>query len=128
MHCIPGLYYANTDKKGRGVYCLNPIKTGDKIEVCPVIVIPEEDLKVIHNTALHDYYFLWGENQKSGAIALGFGSLYNHSSKPNAKFDFDYINETIDFECIRNIEVGEEITIDYHEGIRGISNLWFEIE
>ena len=126
MHSIPGLYYTKVDNKGRGVFCLNDIHKGDTIEICPVIILKHEDFKNILNTILHDYYFLWGKDQKSCAIALGYGSLYNHSTKPNAQFSFDYINKTIDFICIRNILPGSEIQIDYHEGVKGKTVLWFE--
>ena len=76
---------------------------------------------------MHDFYFLWGEDPISGAIALGYGSLYNHSAEPNAIFELDFDNNTIDFICIREIPAGKEILIDYHEGIRGKSELWFEV-
>lgn len=128
MQGIPGLYYKHVENKRRGVFCLNEINPGDIIEVCPVILIPEKDLKLINETRLHDYYFLWEQPLNSGAIALGYGSLYNHSTSPNAKFELDYENDTIDFICGREIPSGEEITVDYHAGISGRSDLWFDIQ
>ena len=90
MHSIPGLYYSNTKNRGRGVFCTNDINKGDSIEICPTIIFSEQDLISIHKTKLHDFYFLWGKDQKSGAIALGYGSLYNHSLEPNAIFEMDF--------------------------------------
>lgn len=96
------------------------------IEICPALVLPEEDLPVIHSTRLHDYYFLWGDEQKQCAIALGNGSLYNHSYEPNARYLLDYEHATIDFYCIKNIGAGEEITVNYN-GEPGVSTpVWFD--
>ena len=127
MHQIPGLYFKETEHKGRGVFCLHSISKDDIIEICPVIILEKEDCQLIHGTRLHDYYFIWDEAGGSCAIALGFGSLYNHSANPNAGFRIDAENHTIDIFCIENIEEGEEITLDYHEGLRDQKGLWFDV-
>lgn len=119
------LYIANTENKGKAVFAAVPFSPEDVIEICPVIILQETDLKVIHNTRLHDYYFLWGVEQNQAALALGYGSLYNHSDEPNAEIVFDYEQETIDFICIHDISPGDEVTIDYHAGLTERS-LWFE--
>ncbi|MBK8348499.1 MAG: hypothetical protein IPL08_13115 [Saprospiraceae bacterium] len=41
MHQIPGLYIADSDDKGRGVFTSIDISAGDTIEICPVIAIPK---------------------------------------------------------------------------------------
>lgn len=125
MQRVPGLYVADTGDKGRGVYTTQDIHSGDLIEICPVIIIPATELPIIHKTVLHDYYFIWGEDPPSCAIALGFGSLYNHEIFPNAEFILDFDNLTIDILAIRDIAAGEEISINYHgaSGEEGI--LWF---
>ena len=120
------LYIVNSKEKGKGVHAAVDFTQQDVIEVCHVIILQEPDLKTIHNTHLHDYYFLWGQAQKQAAIALGYGSLYNHSEDPNAEIVFDYDQETIDFICIKTIEPGDEITIDYHAGMAE-KNLWFDV-
>ena len=125
MHQIPGLYITTSSDKGRGVYTSIDINEGDVIEVCPVIIIPKAELPVIHKTILHDYYFLWGENMDDCAIALGFGSLYNHEIYPNANFILDLENETIDIVAIKNIISGEEITLNYNGEPGDETTLWF---
>ena len=125
MHQIPGLYTAHDDQKGRGVYTSIPVSIGVLIEVCPVIVIPKVELPIIHKTILHDYYFLWGEDMDDAAIALGFGSLYNHAIHPNANFILDMENNTIDIVAILDINPGEEVTINYHGEPGDESVLWF---
>ncbi|MCE2789591.1 MAG: EamA family transporter, partial [Saprospiraceae bacterium] len=125
MQQIPGLYIANSEGRGRGVFTTQNIEEGDIIEVCQIILIPKHQLPVIHKTKLHDYYFLWGEDLSECAIALGFGSLYNHETYPNANFILDLENETIDIFAIRQISEGEEITLNYH-GEPGLADaLWF---
>jgi len=123
---IPGLFILKTDEKGRGVYTSIPIGVKDTIESAPVVVLSESERKVIHDTRLHDYYFLWGQAQNGAAIALGYGSLYNHSSTPNADFILDYDHDTIDFVAIKPIEAGDEITINYSSEKMEAFPLWFE--
>lgn len=107
------------------MFTAEDIHAGDAIEVCPVIVIPRRELPVIHKTILHDYYFLWGEELEECAIALGYGSLYNHELHPNANFILDLENLTIDIEAIRDIKAGEEITLNYHGEPGDESAVWF---
>ena len=125
---IPGLYISTTEKKGRAVFTSVDINAGDTIEICPVIVIPKAELPIIHRTILHDYYFLWGEEMDDCAIALGFGSIYNHAVYPNANFILDIEALTIDIEAIMDIPAGTEITINYHgePGDKGV--LWFSVD
>lgn len=127
MDRIPGLFIAHVENKGRGVFTTVEINEGDLIEVCPVIVIPKSELQIIHKTCLHDYYFLWGKNLDQCAIALGYGSIYNHAVSANANFILDLVNNTIDIECIKNIGAGEEILLNYHGEDGNREKLWFEI-
>ncbi len=122
---IPSLYIAHIERKGRGVFSGETIPEGSLIESCPVLVLPPKDLKLVHQTLLHDYYFYWGDNTRC-AIALGYGSLYNHASDANADYRMDLEQETIDIFSLRTIYSGEEITINYTEGGAQASELWFE--
>lgn len=125
MHQIPGLYIVDLSNKGRAVFTANEISAGDIIEICPVIVISKAELPIIHRTHLHDYYFLWGEDMEQCAIALGFGSLYNHAVHPNADFILDIEARTIDIVAIADIPPGSEITLNYHGEPGDESPLWF---
>src|SRR5690606_30443118 len=127
MFQIPGLYVAEDIKKGRSVYTSIDISTGDLIEICPVIEIPSSELPVIHKTTLHDYYFVWGDNMNACAIALGFGSLYNHEVHSNANFILDFEHKTIEIIAISAIPAGEEITLNYHGEPGDSQPLWFDI-
>jgi SET domain-containing protein len=110
---------------GRGVMAIDDIMKGEVLEICPVIVIPHSDVSKIHNSVLHDYYFIWGDDELQAAIALGFGSMYNHATHPNAEYEMDFEQETIDFYALIDIPAGTEITINYNGKSGNIDSLWF---
>ena len=98
--------------KGRGVFARRLIRQGEVIERVPVLVLPTEEVKNCEGwSGLAGYCFLWGEGTL--ALALGYGSLYNHSYQPNARYD-DESGQTKVFTAIRDIEAGEEITVNYN--------------
>ena len=119
----PGLFIAASPGRGRGVFTAEPIARGEVIEVCPALVLPPEDFERIHGSHLHDYYFLW-EGEGVTALALGYGSLYNHAEPNNADYEMDFDAATITVRAVRDIAAGEEVCIDYTDGVnRG--TLWF---
>lgn len=98
--------------KGRGVFATEMISAGTVFERVPVIVMPAEDiLESTDNCVLANYVFDWGRGTM--ALALGYGSLYNHSYSPNARYD-DKGRQTKIFTALRDIEAGEEITVNYN--------------
>lgn len=128
MQRIPSLFVGPSPLNGRGVFSAEPIPRDSLLEVCPVIVLPEEDVHHIEETHLHDYYFLWGENEKQCAIVLGYGSLYNHSFSPNAEYRADYPAGALCFYALRDIPAGEEITVNYNGDPRDDSPVWFRVK
>ncbi len=124
---MPNLYIVNHPEKGRCVHCAEDIPLGAVIEICPLIILAEKDSKLIHQTRLHDYYFIWDEALNTTALALGYGSLYNHSSTANAELESLMDTNEIRFTALRNIPAGEEITINYQgAGKDGEVEIWFE--
>jgi SET domain-containing protein len=121
----PSLMICPSPLGGRGVFALEDIVEGALIEICPVLIIPPEQVEIIHNTVLHDYYFLWGDEENQAVIALGYGSLYNHLNESNAYYEMDFEHACIDIYAHSNISKGDEITINYHgePGMKG--KLWF---
>lgn len=122
------LYIKEIAGMGRGVFCKSLIPNGSIIEICPVIIIQKLELPIIHKTFLHDYYFLWGDQMDCAAIALGYGSLYNHAIHPNADFILDFTAETIEIVAIADILPDTEITINYHGEAGDDSSLWFDVQ
>ena len=120
------LYVGKTDKKGRGVFTEQYIEAGTIVEIAPVLVLPPADVECIKKTKLYDYYFLWSETEEIIAIALGYGSIYNHSYTPNLIYETYYEDEKIHFIALRDIEAGEELTINYNHDPNDSSPTWFK--
>lgn len=116
-----------SEGRGRGVFALSPILAGTLIEEVPVVVIPPEDLAHVCETVLQSYHFVWGGTGDASAIALGYGSLYNHAHDPNAMYVKKFAARTIAFVALRDIAAGEEITVSYNGGIGDDRPVWFEV-
>lgn len=108
--------------KGRGIFATQLIPAGATIERAPVVVIPEGQWEKFEKTILFHYYFSWGRHS---ALVLGFGSLYNHSYHPNARFVRHFKDEIMEFVALREIAADEEILINYNGDPTDDSPLWF---
>jgi SET domain-containing protein len=120
----PAIYLAASSRHGTGVFAGRSFAAGEVIERSPVFVFPPEQLAHIDETVLHGYYFDWTDG--AGALALGFGSLYNHSYRPNACYHHDHDEELVVYEAIVAIAAGEEITINYNGDPESLDALWFD--
>jgi len=98
---------------GRGIFATQPIHVGELLEESPVIVVCRAELAPLDSTVLAHYYYAWGDDFRDGAIALGLGSLFNHDDKPNTRFERDQKSAILRFYAQRDIQVDEEITINY---------------
>ena len=124
---IPGLYIADSEGRGRGVFTAVDISKGDIIEYCPLIIIPPIQIKLIDKTIFHDYYYNWPQPEGAACIPLGYGSIYNHPEKPNAEIVLDLDGQVLQFHCIKATEAGTEIFVDYSGGDEEeLKKLWFE--
>ena len=144
LYASDKVYMSYVPGKGRGVFARQAIKAGETIEVCPVIVIPDDQWEIINTTDLTNYYITFGEEDcglfnhhhkrhaaASGltcvwwaraGIVLGFGSLYNHSSTPNSRMDRKPAERLVEFVALRDIAKDEEVTFRYQTG-----GQWFPI-
>jgi SET domain-containing protein len=115
--------------RGRGVFAARWFQAGDVIEVCPVIALSSADAAKLDDTQLYNYYFGWGAENKGAAIALGFGSLYNHSYDPNANYRKSEADSTISVIAVKPIAPDDEILIKYNFGdTENCGPLWFKVE
>ena len=121
----PNLFIAQSTLGGRGVFTHEPIKSGDMIEICPVIVMKHGDKDALDTTTLYDYYFLWGDDEDQCALALGYGSLYNHFAPSNADYFMDFDAQTIEIRAVKYIDAGKEISINYHGEPKNAAPTWF---
>ncbi len=111
--------------KGRGVFATAFIAEGTVFERVPVLVMPAKEVCVDkEDTVLSHYMFGWGKH--TVAIALGFGSLYNHSYTPNACYE-DVSGQMKNYIAIRDIQEGEEVTINYNGDANSTEAVWFDV-
>ena len=112
---------------GRGVFASRNIKKGERIELCPVIPLSVFDTENVNESILVTYLFFYGKDKERALIALGFGSLYNHSYQSNATYTIHETEQTIEFLARTAIKKDNEITCDYTSGHRNTATpLWFE--
>jgi SET domain-containing protein len=128
QECLVYINDSNIKNAGKGIFAKNKIKKNTLIEYCPFIEISQND-PAFNSPTLIQYLFFFGKNKKKAALALGYGSFYNHSNKPNAKFTIKPKEKIIRFEAIKEIKKGDEITFNYYG--KNPKNkrrpLWFEI-
>ena len=98
--------------RGLGVFAIREIVAGTTIERAPVLVFPTDDLYSPSGTAVIASY-VFAKSKKQVGLALGYGSLYNHSYQPNAMYE-DLPGDVKHIYAIRDIVIGEEITINYN--------------
>ena len=115
----------------RGVYARAPIPSGTEIERVPVILIPKaqvfgENLMSRNAARISWYVFSWNVPTKREyvAVALGYGSIYNHSYTPNAVYAC-HAPDAISYTALRDIEPGEEVTINYNGKPDDLSPMYF---
>lgn len=114
----------------RGVFAKLDIVKSETIEICPLIEVSKNDTANLTESILNSYFFYFGKKKDRLAVALGFGSIYNHSNSPNAKFNINLKEKTIDFIALSDIKKDTEITFNYYgsEDLIGKkSPLWFEV-
>ena len=110
----------NRGRGGRGVFAISDLSAGTLIERVPVILIPANqvfgDSRQAQLAARISYavFCLEKKTQRNYvALALGYGSIYNHSYSPNAR-NTRIPPDLLEFHALRDIAGGEEILINYH--------------
>jgi hypothetical protein len=100
----------------RGLLADADIKKGQILERCPVILVHAREQGALEQTVVDRYVYVW--NAQHVAVALGYGSLYNHSYTPNVRWGFNYKAQLAIFTAVRDIAAGEELFINYSgEGV-----------
>lgn len=95
--------------EGYGVFALKDIKPKEIIEECYTLFFSTKNKP----TQLADYLF--GVEEKWSVLSLGYGSIYNHSDKPNADYYPIPEKNLMVFSATRLIKAGDEIFISYGE-------------
>ena len=123
---LPFLFIAPTSSMGRGVFTSEDIEAGTLVEAAPVIIMSNEERKLLDQTLLHDYIFEWGDKKDRCCMALGYVPVYNHSYTSNCEYEMDFEQELISIKAVRNIKAGEELFINYNGDWNESRPLWFE--
>jgi uncharacterized protein len=113
------------ERRGRAMFACRKFLKGELIERAPVIPINQRQWPSAEKTILSDYAFDWGERDEHAAIALGYVSIYNHSYEPNAQLEELLDELMMEVVAIRDIQPGEEITINYNGDPESQDPLWF---
>jgi SET domain-containing protein len=116
---------------GFGVFASRAIEAGEVIEVAPVVQLRSEfDLMEIN---LQRRVFDWerlASLQGVCALALGYGSMYNHANPANMRYVPAFEGDAIKFIAARAIDPDEELTINY-DGRGGepfsTEDIWFNM-
>lgn len=94
-----------------GVFARQPIKKYEILEEFPYFKVLTEELNNVKGCVEYSYVF----DDKFSIIGMGFCGLYNHSSSPNVDFEIDKVNEVMRHYAIADINVGDELTLNYGE-------------
>lgn len=114
-------------KKGRGVFALKDFKEGDIIENAPVLIFTPKERKHLEKTLLNYYIYPW-RSTRGASLALGFGSIFNHSFSPNADWKQNFKTQNMVYRAIKNIKKGDEITVNYNGEPDDKTPIdWFEV-
>src|SRR5438067_13170477 len=93
-------------RHGLGVFAVHDIDSGDVVERCPVLVVDADEATHVSAGSLAHHLWEWGDG--TVAVALGYGSLYNHADDPNA--ECSAAGEELVIVARRSIAAGDEIT------------------
>lgn len=101
----------STKKMGRGVYATQYIKAGTKVHTAEFIKLKDSELPM--NGVLAKYAFTY--SKKYSVIALGVGSLFNHSNMPTVEAYFAEHDgrEVMEYWSTADIKAGEQLFISY---------------
>lgn len=108
-------HYIAHNQYGRGVYAYRKLKEGDIIMHNRIIIVSKD--------AVPDYVFNYPLDPSKDCICLGDGELFNHDKNGNVRYwMFRNCNEEdlMVFACKRDIDIGEELFIDYRQDSPGL--------
>ena len=139
---LPSVYRGTTSKievrksriHGYGIFANDSIAEGELIEECKLLRLGWRS-KYLHDPVLADY--MWA-NKQCGCvecknhgyinyIALGNGSLYNHSDNPNTTQTVNFKNEVMTIISAKEIKADEEIFVHYGEKYWIIREFWKKV-
>ena len=108
LFSIKGIKVGYSTLGGRGVFASKNFNKNDTVELCPYVLVYNEECK----GKMEDYVFMYDDH--CYAAVLGYGMLYNHSSHPNIyHISSTKYTDCYEFKAKRDIIKGEELMHDY---------------
>jgi SET domain-containing protein len=102
---------------GRGVMALQHMHAGDVIAICEVLPLSPEDTKLVNQTELQYYTFVYNKETAQDCLVLGLGEIFNHSDDANASYKLeDYAGrKMMVFTALKAIYAGEQVFTNYNQ-------------
>ena len=109
------IYVARSPIHGLGIFANEDILKGEVFEITPLLDVVKSKEEDLGREFLYDYRFAYNKNGKTTklVLALGYGSLYNHSDDPNANWKLNEVLDMFEFYAVKDIKRGQEILIYY---------------
>ena len=123
---VEQIILGESEISGRGVFAVRDFNAGEVVEVCEVLIIPKKDIQWIDKTELYNHYYAWSEGR--AVLALGLGSMYNHSYNPNCKYRVKLNLNKIEFKSLQAINNGQELLINYNRDPKCQDKVWFDVQ
>ena len=105
----PRLHVTWREVIGHGVFCKEFVPKDTFVEIAPVVEFGRSEGVP---SAIMDYIAAWNGNL---AMGLGWTMLYNHSDDSNCAFSMNLHEGLLAVISKKDIEAGEELTLDYGE-------------
>jgi SET domain-containing protein len=125
LSTVPTIRVVDVPGKGRGVIAARAIRAGEVIEQAPVVVVPPQQTRLVDLSVLEHYVYDWEDG--AYAVALGAGSIFNHSYAPNAHYRKRAAQLQLEYYALVDIEAGAEVLINYNGDPRDLTPLWFDV-
>jgi SET domain-containing protein len=104
-------YVSRIKGKGWGAFCSKKIPKGTIFNVSTLLVLSVQEAKLMSGSSLEPYWYEFGKRGR--AIALGLGSILNHSDQANCSYHFSEKKRTLSFYALKDIPPHKELTHDY---------------
>lgn len=109
--CSEKLIVKRSELHRWGVFAKEDIKKYEILEEFPYFAVPLEEIKESSSCLPYSYNL----NDEISIIGMGFCGLYNHSFDANVDYEIDKVNEVMRHYALRDINMGEELTLNYGE-------------
>lgn len=111
-------YLKATTEMGRGLYASLGIEPNKELFKAELLVLSENDTKVVNTTDLQYYTFKY--NEKQDCLCLGLGEIFNHSNEPNVAYrliEYDG-RKVMQFYALKSVQADEQLLIDYTADVK----------